>query len=159
MWTAFGIMSGFVCSLIFFKVTSSNIEGLNWRLMLGSGQFDPSLATTFACDLESSVRRRPSYRRLFFYRAVRSEGTRETAAYFGPRDLWPKLNLCSAIFLPECCTPLPCNKTRLRSHPVAFYSDSRSRTKSLQLDSLLLGQFSNNSSDSSNSPQIGRAHV
>lgn len=89
----------------------------------------------------------------FFYRAVRSEGTRETAAYFGPRDLWPKLNLCSAIFLPECCTPLPCNKTRLRSHPVAFYSDSRSRTKSLQLDSLLLGQFSNNSSDSSNSPR------
>ena len=37
MWTAFGIMLGFVSDLIFLKVKDpSHITGLNWRLMLGS---------------------------------------------------------------------------------------------------------------------------
>ncbi|TDL17272.1 hypothetical protein BD410DRAFT_794428 [Rickenella mellea] len=39
MWTAFGIMMGFVMDLAFLKVPdpkSGNIKGLNWRLMLGS---------------------------------------------------------------------------------------------------------------------------
>ena len=36
-WTAFGIMLGTVMSLAFYYVPSpSNINGLNWRLMLGS---------------------------------------------------------------------------------------------------------------------------
>lgn len=33
MWTAFGIMIGYVCNLMFYNVSSSSIEGLNWRLM------------------------------------------------------------------------------------------------------------------------------
>ena len=37
MWTAFGIMLGFVSDLIFLKVKDPhNIHGLNWRLMLSS---------------------------------------------------------------------------------------------------------------------------
>ena len=36
-WTAFGIMLGFVADLAFYKVpNTSTIDGLNWRLMLGS---------------------------------------------------------------------------------------------------------------------------
>ncbi|KAG8686806.1 hypothetical protein FRC11_008342 [Ceratobasidium sp. 423] len=37
MWTAFGIMLGFVADLVFHHVKDTrNITGLNWRLMLGS---------------------------------------------------------------------------------------------------------------------------
>lgn len=37
MWTAFGIMLGFVSDIIFLKVRDpSHIHGLNWRLMLAS---------------------------------------------------------------------------------------------------------------------------
>lgn len=37
MWTAFGILLGFVSSVAFFSVPNlSGITGLNWRLMLGS---------------------------------------------------------------------------------------------------------------------------
>ncbi|KAG8727634.1 hypothetical protein FRC11_012772 [Ceratobasidium sp. 423] len=37
MWTAFGIMLGFVADLAFYHVKDTrNITGLNWRLMLGS---------------------------------------------------------------------------------------------------------------------------
>ncbi|KAF7563093.1 hypothetical protein G7046_g1032 [Stylonectria norvegica] len=37
MWTAFGIMLGYVADLAFYGVPdSSNITGLNWRLMMGS---------------------------------------------------------------------------------------------------------------------------
>lgn len=40
MWTAFGIMFGYVSSLVFYHVKdTSNITGLNWRLMLGSAGF------------------------------------------------------------------------------------------------------------------------
>ncbi|KAF8348136.1 proton myo-inositol cotransporter [Amanita rubescens] len=36
-WTAFGIMIGFVCDLMFFRVPDRpHIRGLNWRLMLAS---------------------------------------------------------------------------------------------------------------------------
>ncbi|KAF8736151.1 hypothetical protein AX14_000792 [Amanita brunnescens Koide BX004] len=36
-WTAFGIMLGFVCDLMFFRVPDKpHIRGLNWRLMLAS---------------------------------------------------------------------------------------------------------------------------
>ncbi|AOW07345.1 and other transporter-domain-containing protein [Yarrowia lipolytica] len=36
MWTAFGIMMGYVMDLAFYYVPDHGIEGLNWRLMLGS---------------------------------------------------------------------------------------------------------------------------
>ncbi|KZT29044.1 hypothetical protein NEOLEDRAFT_1057552 [Neolentinus lepideus HHB14362 ss-1] len=36
MWTAFGIMLGYVMDLAFLHVKSSAVRGLNWRLMLGS---------------------------------------------------------------------------------------------------------------------------
>jgi Sugar (and other) transporter len=37
MWTAFGIMLGYVSDLAFFKVPNKpHITGLNWRLMLAS---------------------------------------------------------------------------------------------------------------------------
>ena len=37
MWTAFGIMLGYVSDLIFLKVADPpHITGLNWRLMLAS---------------------------------------------------------------------------------------------------------------------------
>ena len=43
MWTAFGIMLGFVADLIFYHVKdTANITGLNWRLMLGSVSMVPS---------------------------------------------------------------------------------------------------------------------
>ncbi|TFK54520.1 hypothetical protein OE88DRAFT_1655224 [Heliocybe sulcata] len=36
MWTAFGIMIGYVMDLAFYHVRSEAVRGLNWRLMLGS---------------------------------------------------------------------------------------------------------------------------
>ncbi|PCH43889.1 hypothetical protein WOLCODRAFT_26276 [Wolfiporia cocos MD-104 SS10] len=37
MWTAFGIMFGYVCDLAFYSVPDKpHVTGLNWRLMLGS---------------------------------------------------------------------------------------------------------------------------
>ena len=39
MWTAFGIMLGYVADLAFFRIPDpvhKSIHGLNWRLMLGS---------------------------------------------------------------------------------------------------------------------------
>ena len=37
MWTAFGIMLGFIVDLgLYFVPDQSGIRGLNWRLMLGS---------------------------------------------------------------------------------------------------------------------------
>ena len=37
MWTAFGIMLGYVSDLAFYKVPDTrHITGLNWRLMLAS---------------------------------------------------------------------------------------------------------------------------
>jgi MFS family permease len=39
LWTAFGIMLGFASDLLFYNVSSPNIAGLNWRLMMGSAMF------------------------------------------------------------------------------------------------------------------------
>ncbi|KAI9760426.1 MAG: hypothetical protein M1835_000176, partial [Candelina submexicana] len=47
MWTAFGIMIGYVSDLIFFKVPDRhNIVGLNWRLMLASAML-PAVIVCF----------------------------------------------------------------------------------------------------------------
>ncbi|KAK9897762.1 hypothetical protein P389DRAFT_143261 [Cystobasidium minutum MCA 4210] len=56
MWTAFGIMIGYVCSLIFYNVSSSSIEGLNWRLMLGSGCVPPIIVFIQVLFLPESPR-------------------------------------------------------------------------------------------------------
>lgn len=36
MWTAFGIMLGYIASVVFMDVHRPGLQGLNWRLMLGS---------------------------------------------------------------------------------------------------------------------------
>jgi len=41
MWTAFGIMLGLLASVAFGGIHSSSMDGLNWRLMLGSTAFPP----------------------------------------------------------------------------------------------------------------------
>ena len=41
MWTAFGIMLGYVTDVAFYKVHSDSISGLNWRLMLASAMVLP----------------------------------------------------------------------------------------------------------------------
>ncbi|KAI5777753.1 hypothetical protein EDC01DRAFT_386336 [Geopyxis carbonaria] len=46
MWTAFGIMLGYMSSVAFFNVHSDSIEGLNWRLMLASAMVPPLFVIT-----------------------------------------------------------------------------------------------------------------
>jgi MFS family permease len=41
MWTAFGIMLGYIADVAFYRVTSDSIPGLNWRLMLASAMVPP----------------------------------------------------------------------------------------------------------------------
>ena len=41
MWTAFGIMLGYVADVAFYNVHSDSIVGLNWRLMLASAMIPP----------------------------------------------------------------------------------------------------------------------
>ncbi|KAK1146773.1 hypothetical protein N8T08_002534 [Aspergillus melleus] len=41
MWTAFGIMLGYIASVAFMDVHSDSLVGLNWRLMLGSTAIPP----------------------------------------------------------------------------------------------------------------------
>lgn len=48
MWTAFGIMFGYVADLAFFQVPDqSGIVGLNWRLMMGSATFPAVIVCLF----------------------------------------------------------------------------------------------------------------
>ncbi|RMJ28446.1 MFS sugar transporter [Aspergillus sp. HF37] len=41
MWTAFGIMLGYIASVAFMDVSHPSLPGLNWRLMLGSTAIPP----------------------------------------------------------------------------------------------------------------------
>ncbi|KAL2826326.1 putative MFS myo-inositol transporter [Aspergillus cavernicola] len=41
MWTAFGIMLGYISSVIFMNVERDGLPGLNWRLMFGSTAIPP----------------------------------------------------------------------------------------------------------------------
>ncbi|KAF8461334.1 MFS sugar transporter [Kalaharituber pfeilii] len=41
MWTAFGIMLGFIADVAFYNVHSDRIQGLNWRMMLASAMVPP----------------------------------------------------------------------------------------------------------------------
>ncbi|KAK9458184.1 hypothetical protein V1511DRAFT_491971 [Dipodascopsis uninucleata] len=52
MWTAFGIMFGYIADVVFYHVKDThNITGLNWRLMLGSAMLPAVLvcAQVFFC--------------------------------------------------------------------------------------------------------------
>ena len=51
MWTAFGIMLGYVADVAFYKVHSDSISGLNWRFMLASAMVLPLVvcAQVFLC--------------------------------------------------------------------------------------------------------------
>jgi MFS family permease len=53
---AFGIMIGYICGLIFYNVRSDSIEGLNWRLMLGSGCVPPIIVFAQVLFLPESPR-------------------------------------------------------------------------------------------------------
>ncbi|KAI9038201.1 sugar porter family MFS transporter [Aspergillus affinis] len=46
MWTAFGIMLGYIASVAFMDVHSDSLVGLNWRLMLGSTAIPPMVVCT-----------------------------------------------------------------------------------------------------------------
>jgi hypothetical protein len=41
MWTAFGIMLGYVCDVAFMNVRTDAVPDLNWRLMLSSPMVPP----------------------------------------------------------------------------------------------------------------------
>lgn len=47
MWTAFGIMLGFVASLAFYGASAPGLPGLNWRLMLAATSIPP----LFVCGM------------------------------------------------------------------------------------------------------------
>lgn len=48
MWTAFGIMLGYVSDLIFYKVPDPpHITGLNWRLMMASAMLPALIVICF----------------------------------------------------------------------------------------------------------------
>jgi Sugar (and other) transporter len=48
VWTAFGIMLGYVADLAFFSVEDpAHITGLNWRLMMGSAGLPAIIACVF----------------------------------------------------------------------------------------------------------------
>ena len=57
IWTAFGIMLGFVADLAFYNVPDlSNIQGLNWRLMMGSAMIPAVIVCCLAFTIPESPR-------------------------------------------------------------------------------------------------------
>lgn len=57
MWTAFGIMLGFVADLVFFKVSDPpHILGLNWRLMMASAMLPAVVVCFFVFMVPESPR-------------------------------------------------------------------------------------------------------
>ena len=57
MWTAFGIMLGYVADLMFYKVPdSSGIVGLNWRIMMASAMFPALIVVCFVFMCPESPR-------------------------------------------------------------------------------------------------------
>ncbi|MCJ1304815.1 hypothetical protein MMC08_007628 [Hypocenomyce scalaris] len=57
MWTAFGIMLGYVSDLIFYQVPDPhNITGLNWRLMMASAMFPALIVIAFVFMCPESPR-------------------------------------------------------------------------------------------------------
>ncbi|KAI1132138.1 hypothetical protein F5Y10DRAFT_5548 [Nemania abortiva] len=57
MWTAFGILVGYVADLAFFEVPDrSGIDGLNWRLMMGSALIPAVIVVIFVFFTPESPR-------------------------------------------------------------------------------------------------------
>lgn len=57
MWTAFGIMLGYVSDLAFYKVNDTpEITGLGWRLMMGSAMFPALIGCAFVFFVPESPR-------------------------------------------------------------------------------------------------------
>ncbi|KAI9793025.1 MAG: hypothetical protein M1833_000846 [Piccolia ochrophora] len=57
MWTAFGIMIGYVSDLIFYGVPDTpGVTGLNWRLMMGSAMFPAVIVCFFVFMCPESPR-------------------------------------------------------------------------------------------------------
>ncbi|KAK2788159.1 hypothetical protein FQN53_004044 [Emmonsiellopsis sp. PD_33] len=57
MWTAFGIMLGYMADLVFFEVHDTpNVTGLGWRLMMGSAMFPAVLGCCFVFFCPESPR-------------------------------------------------------------------------------------------------------
>lgn len=59
MWTAFGIMLGFIVDLGFYFVQDHNphIKGLKWRLMLGSAGIPAFIVMALGKPVTTPVRR------------------------------------------------------------------------------------------------------
>src|SRR5271168_5094181 len=57
MWTAFGIMVGYAADLAFYNVQdTSNVTGLNWRLMMGSACLPAIIVVCFVFVCPESPR-------------------------------------------------------------------------------------------------------
>ncbi|KAJ8121199.1 hypothetical protein ONZ43_g2288 [Nemania bipapillata] len=56
MWTAFGILVGYVADLAFFEVPDRGIDGLNWRLMMGSALIPAVIVVAFVFFTPESPR-------------------------------------------------------------------------------------------------------
>ena len=57
MWTAFGIMVGYLSDLAFYGVPNKhNITGLNWRLMMGSAMLPAVIVCCFVFMVPESPR-------------------------------------------------------------------------------------------------------
>lgn len=57
MWTAFGIMLGYVADLMFFKVSDRpGVVGLNWRLMMASAMLPAVIVVCFVFMVPESPR-------------------------------------------------------------------------------------------------------
>ncbi|PNS15740.1 hypothetical protein CAC42_4192 [Sphaceloma murrayae] len=68
MWTAFGIMIGFLASVAFYGVSNANLPGLNWRLMLASTSIPPIFVcamTYFAPESPRWLMSKGRYREAF----------------------------------------------------------------------------------------------
>ncbi len=57
VWTAFGIMLGYIADLIFFEVPDRpGVVGLNWRLMMASAMFPAVIVCCFVFACPESPR-------------------------------------------------------------------------------------------------------
>ncbi|KAJ5641764.1 hypothetical protein N7490_005764 [Penicillium lividum] len=67
MWTAFGIMLGYVADLAFYQIPDGNsIYGLNWRFMMGSAMIPAIIVLTFAFSCPESPRWIQAARDMFY---------------------------------------------------------------------------------------------
>ncbi|KAL1742659.1 hypothetical protein HDZ31DRAFT_65768 [Schizophyllum fasciatum] len=85
-WTAFGIMIGYVADLAFYYVPDHGIQGLNWRLMLGSACLPPLIVMAQVYFCPESPRWYMSKKR--YADAFRSMQRLRNADILAARDLY-----------------------------------------------------------------------